>query len=316
MSIIGKNMTLTQLSYIVAVDKYRHFATAAQNIYITQPTLSMQIQKLEDELGVLIFDRSKTPVVPTAVGEQIIEQAKAILSGAKHIEDMVAVQDGKLKGSFRVGIIPTIAPYLVPLFLKKFIETYPDVKLVFEEALTGEVIQGLNEDHFDVGIIATPASSLFEEFLFLEPFLGYVNNQHKLAKKDNISLDDLYEEDLWLLNEGHCFRDQAMRLCKKDNEQRNKAPITFESGNLETLKRLVEQDFGTTLMPYLAMQEFDKRCATATVKEFEEPVPSRKIRLVYSREFLKQNLIQAFADIIRSSIPEALQKQEEKLVVE
>lgn len=310
-------MTLTQLSYIVAVDKYRHFATAAQKIYITQPTLSMQIQKLEDELGVLIFDRSKTPVVPTAIGEEIISQAKLILSGAKHIEDIVSVKGDTLKGTFRVGIIPTIAPYLVPLFLKKFIDTHPDVELIFEEALTGEVLKGLNEDHFDVGIIATPTDQhIFEQDLFLEPFMGYVSHEHALAKKDKLRIDDLYKEDLWLLNEGHCFRNQTIKICKQNNEKRNKAPVIFESGNLETLKRLVEQNFGITLMPYLALSDYDTRCATAVVKEFEDPVPTRKIRMVYSREFLKQNLISAFVEIIKDSIPEELKNQKETMVVE
>lgn len=310
-------MTLTQLSYIVAVDKHRHFATAAQKIYITQPTLSMQIQKLEDELGVLIFDRSKTPVVPTAMGEEIIEQAKLILSGAKHIEDMVAVQGKTLKGTFRVGIIPTIAPYLVPLFLKKFVDTYPEVELIFEEALTAEVLKGLNEDYFDVGIIATPTDQhMFERDLFLEPFLGYVSAEHELADKDKLCIDDLYKEDLWLLNEGHCFRDQTMKICKQTNEKLNKAPIIFESGNLETLKRLVEQNFGITLMPYLAMNDYDTRCANGIVKQFEDPIPSRKIRMVYSREFLKQNLIEAFAETIISSIPKELASQEDAMVIE
>ncbi|MTI89682.1 MAG: LysR family transcriptional regulator [Balneolaceae bacterium] len=310
-------MTLTQLSYIVAVDKYRHFATAAQKIYITQPTLSMQIQKLEDELGVLIFDRSKTPVVPTAMGEQIVKQAKQILSGAKHIEDLVSVQGETLKGTFRVGIIPTIAPYLVPLFLKKFVETYPEVDLIFEEALTDEVLKGLNEDYYDVGIIATPIDQhFFEKDLFLEPFLGYVCTGHELAAKKELCIDDLYKKDLWLLNEGHCFRDQTIKLCKQDNKKLNKAPITFESGNLETLKRLVEQNFGVTLMPYLAMYDYDTSCANGVVKEFMDPVPTRKIRLVYSREFLKKNLIEGFAGVIQDSIPDELRSQEETMVVE
>lgn len=310
-------MTLTQLSYIVAVDKYRHFATAAQKIYITQPTLSMQIQKLEDELGVLIFDRSKSPVVPTAIGEQIIEQAKVILSGSKHIEDMVSVKDGELRGEFRVGIIPTIAPYLVPLFLRPFLEKHPKVKLTFEEALTRDVVEGLNEDYFDVGIIATPTEKhLFEQELFLEPFLGYLSKGHELSGKDKLCIDDLYSEDLWLLNEGHCFRDQTMKLCKQDNDKKKKSPVVFESGNLETLKRLVENDFGITLMPYLAMQDYDYGCTNGVLKEFMDPVPTRKVRLVYSREFLKQNIITAFTEVIKNSIPDALKHQKEDLVVE
>lgn len=310
-------MTLTQLSYIVAVDKYRHFATAAQKIYITQPTLSMQIQKLEDELGVLIFDRSKTPVIPTSIGEEIIERAKIILHDAKHIEDMASLSDGELNGSFKVGIIPTIAPYLVPLFLRKFSEEHPNVELTFQEMLTSELLESLNDDQLDVGIIATPTEQhFFEEDLFLEPFLGYISNMHKLASKDKLDLEDMYEENLWLLNEGHCFRDQAIKLCKKSNEKVNKGQIKFESGNLETLKRLVEQDFGVTLMPYLSMEDHDTRCANGVIKEFNDPVPTRKIRLVYSREFLKKNLIKALETAIKDSVPEHLKSQKEELVVE
>lgn len=310
-------MTLTQLSYIVAVDKYRHFATAAQKIYITQPTLSMQIQKLEDELGILIFDRSKTPVIPTAIGEKIIEQAKVILSGSKHIRDIASVEDGELKGSFTVGIIPTIAPYLVPLFLKSFMETHPKVKLIFEEMITSELLEQLQDDQIDVGIIATSVNQQFyEKELFLEPFLAYVSVSHSLASKDKIDLDDIYNEDLWLLNEGHCFRDQALKLCKKNNQSLTSGPVTFESGNLETLKRLVEQDFGVTLMPYLSMMDHDTSCANGVVKEFLDPVPTRKIRMVYSREFLKENLITAMADQIKDSLPEKLDAVKDDLLVE
>ncbi len=310
-------MTLTQLSYIVAVDKYRHFATAAQKIYITQPTLSMQIQKLEDELGVLIFDRSKSPVIPTEIGTKIIDQAKVILSGAKHIEDIAAVEDGDLKGSFKVGIIPTIAPYLVPLFLKTFVETYPQIDLTFEEALTADVLEGLHDDELDVGIIATSTTNnLFETELFLEPFLGYVSVGHKFAGKELLTLEDLYEENLWLLNEGHCFRDQVMKLCRKENQKLNRGNVVFESGNLETLKRLVEQDFGVTLMPFLSMEDHDTRCANGVIKQFNDPIPTRKIRMVYSREYLKNNLIDALASTIMSTIPDSLKNQSPELLLD
>jgi len=311
-------MTLTQLSYIVAVDKYRHFATAAQKIYITQPTLSMQIQKLEEELGVLIFDRSKTPVVPTAIGEKIIEQAKEILSGSKHIEDLASMQENELSGEFRVGVIPTIAPYLIPIFLRPFMEKHPNVKVIFEEALTRDILAGLNEDHFDVGIIATPVEqrTIFEHELFLEPFLAYLSANHELTAKKTLSVDDLENTTLWLLNEGHCFRDQTIKICKQDNEKLRNSPISFESGNLETLKRLVEQNFGMTLMPYLAVMEHDNSCDTAMLREFESPVPSRKIRLVYSREFLKKGVIEALAEEIKAHIPEELKQQKEELVLE
>jgi LysR family hydrogen peroxide-inducible transcriptional activator len=310
-------MTLTQLSYIVAVDKYRHFATAAQKIYITQPTLSMQIQKLEDELNVLIFDRSKSPVIPTEIGIKIIDQAKIILSGAKHIEDIAAVNDGEIKGSFKIGIIPTVAPYLVPIFLKTFVDSYPEIDLIFEEALTADIVEGLHDDELDVGIIATsPGGNLFEKELFLEPFLGYVSADHSLAKLETFQLKDLVSENLWLLNEGHCFRDQAIKLCKKENQKLNRGNVVFESGNLETLKRLVEQNFGVTLMPFLALEDHDVRCANGVIKSFSDPVPTRKIRMVFSRQFLKNNVINALASTILNTIPVSLKNQSEEFVLD
>ena len=312
-------MTLTQLSYIVAVDKYRHFATAAQKIFITQPTLSMQIQKLEDELGVLIFDRSKSPVIPTQIGEKIIDQARVILSGAKHIEDIVANEDlDNLKGEFRIGIIPTIAPYLIPLFLKNFTQQYPDLKLIFEEALTADILEGVGEDYFDVGIIATPVQNpqIHEIDLYLEPFWAYLSTSHPQISKEKLTIDELESDDLWLLNEGHCFREQSIKVCRQTNEKLRAKNISFESGNLETLKRLVEQEYGMTLMPYLAINEHDTKCSVAVLKEFESPVPSRKIRLIYGREILKQTIIQAFADIIKESIPDELKNVKAELVVE
>ncbi|MEX2600974.1 MAG: hydrogen peroxide-inducible genes activator [Balneolaceae bacterium] len=310
-------MTLTQLSYIVAVDKYRHFATAAEKIYVTQPTLSMQIHKLEEQLGVKIFDRSKSPVVPTEIGEKIIRQAKEILRESRNLEDLAQFSDGKLQGTFRVGIIPTVAPYLIPVFLRDFVKSYPDVELVFSEQLTNEVVRGLADDSLDLGIIATPAeqSHLHLEELFVEPFIGYLSLNHPLAEKKTLSVDDLDQQNIWLLNEGHCFRDQTIKLCKQVREK-NDSMIRFQSGNLETLKKLVEQNFGMTLLPWLALQAFDQNCSEAIVKEFADPVPSRKIRLAYSREFLKQNIIRAFAEVIRRNLPEELHQIDDVMVID
>ncbi|MFH5833343.1 hydrogen peroxide-inducible genes activator [Halalkalibaculum sp. DA3122] len=312
-------MTLTQLSYIVAVDRYRHFATAAEKTYVTQPTLSMQIHKLEEELGVTIFDRSKSPVVPTEIGERIIEQAKEMLKQSKRIEDLALINDEELKGEFRIGIIPTVAPYLLPLFLRSFTEKYPKVKLIFEEMVTNELLELLEQDQLDVAIIATPVEQSFvhEVDLYYEPFVGYVSGDHPLSKEEHLTIDDLEASNLWLLNEGHCFRDQTMKLCKKHRREASKdLNIEFESGNLETLKQLVEQDFGMTLLPYLAINQINQQCATAHLRYFKDPVPRRKVRLAYSREFLKNNIIEAFADEIRSCVPEELRKAEEGVVVE
>jgi LysR family hydrogen peroxide-inducible transcriptional activator len=312
-------MTLTQLSYVVAVDRYRHFATAAEKSYGTQPTLSMQIHKLEDELGITIFDRSKSPVVPTEIGEKIIEEAKQMLKQSKHIEDIAHLAEDELKGTFRVGIIPTIAPYLLPLFLRSFTEKFPNVRLIFEEVVTDELMTLLDQDYLDVGIIATPVEQghIFEEELYYEPFLAYVSQGHELARKERLSVDDLDIANLWLLNEGHCFRDQTVKLCKKQRKDLlESSNIEFESGNLETLKQLVEQDFGMTLLPFLAKNQIDEQCARAHLRHFEDPIPRRKIRIIYSREYLKKNIIQAFKQEILEAVPAELKKTEEGLLVE
>ncbi len=312
-------MTLTQLSYIIAVDRYRHFAAAADKVYVTQPTLSMQIHKLEDELGITIFDRSKSPVIPTETGEKIISEAKKILKQSKHIEDIASLKGDKLQGTFRVGIIPTVAPYLLPLFLHSFVEKYPNVKLIFEETITDEILQLLDDDLLDVGIIATPGDQgyIFEEALYDEPFIGYIAENHPLAEKKKLSMDDLDITDLWLLNEGHCFRDQAVSLCKKDIKSSSvNKNIEFAGGNLETLKQLVEQNFGMTLLPYLAKKQINKRCIKAHIRYFEDPVPHRKVRLIYGRKILKQNIIKAFKDKILSTLPKELTTDEDGMLVE
>ena len=310
-------MTLTQLSYIVAVERYRHFATAAEKSFVTQPTLSMQIHKLEEDLGVKLFDRSKSPVVPTSIGIQIVSQAKIILREAKRIEDLANLNEDELRGTFRIGVIPTVAPYLVPMFLRGFMQKYPLVELVFEEVLTKEIVSGLAEDRIDVGILATPVDmkQVFTEDLFTEPFVAYLSESHPLTGKTKLTLDDLNRTNIWLLNEGHCFRDQTVKICK-EVEESPRASIRFESGNLETLKKLVEQNFGMTLLPWLAIQNISNTESKATIVEFEEPIPSRKIRLAYSRKYLKQNLVQALLDEIKGAIPEALLLPEKKIVIE
>lgn len=308
-------MTLTQLSYIVAVDRYRHFATAADKVFVTQPTLSMQIHKLEDELEVTIFDRSKSPVIPTEAGEKIIAEAKEILKQSKHIEDIASFSDDELRGTFRVGIIPTIAPYLLPLFLHTFTEKYPHVKLVFEEGITDDLLRLLDDDVIDIAIIATPAEQgyIFEEELYNEPFVGYLAEDHELASKEKLDTDDLNIDDIWLLDEGHCFRDQTIQLCKRRNKNTSQdRKIEFSSGNLETLKQLVEGDFGMTLLPYLAIRQLKGNCIKSHVRYFNDPVPQRKIRMVYGREYLKQHIIKAFKKTIMESIPEPLLKETEE----
>lgn len=230
---------------------------------------------------------------------------------------MANFRETDLRGTFKVGIIPTIAPYLVPMFLRSFMKEHPLVELVFEELLTNELLEKLGDDQLDAGIIATPTdqSYIYTEDLFVEPFVAYLSHNHPLIEKDRLTVDDLDRTNIWLLNEGHCFRDQAVKLCK-ETEKKNQAAIEFKSGNLETLKKLVEQNFGMTLLPWLALLEFDGSCSTAVIKQFEDPVPSRKVRLVYGRKHLKQNIITAFRSAICNTIPNALKAADKKVVIE
>jgi len=310
-------MTLTQLKYIVAVDKHRHFATAADKSYVTQPTLSMQIHKLEDELGVVLFDRSKSPVVPTEIGEKVLDQARIILQDARKMTDIVQFQESTLSGKFRVGVIPTVAPYLVPLFLQSFLNEYPDVELVFEESLTATILEGIKNDELDAGIIATPVkdAQIYMEDLYVEPFAGYLSKNHPLKDKETLSMDHLKHTNIWLLNEGHCFRDQTLKICKEATQKKG-SEIEFRSGNLETLKRLVEQNFGMTLLPLTATQNVENNNSGAIIKPFSEPVPCRKVRMIYGRKHLKQSILKAFRESITASVPEKLLTADEQMVIE
>ena len=224
-------MTLTQLDYIVAVDTFRHFATAADACHITQPTLSMQIQKLEDELGVLIFDRSKQPVVPTETGVALLTQAREVLRTARRIPEIVSESKNELRGDLRIGIIPTLAPYLLPYFIGEFIGNYPDVSVRIEEFMTEQIVERLRTGLIDVGMVVTPLgeTGIAELPLFREPFVVYAAENHTLLQHETVTAADLQTDGLWLLTEGHCFRDQVANLCGADrNKGRQKQPAANE----------------------------------------------------------------------------------------
>jgi LysR family transcriptional regulator, hydrogen peroxide-inducible genes activator len=308
-------MTLTQLSYVTAVAQTRNFGLAAKSCFISQPTLSMQIQKLEDDLGVTLFDRSKKPVEPTAIGLKIIEQAQVVLQEAKRIEELIKEEKGEISGEFRLGIIPTLAPYLLPLFLEKFTTTYPAVNLIVEEMQTQKIIKMLKEDKIDAGILVTPLNhkGIVERPLFNDPFLAYLAPKHPLLSLSQVSDKDLSLDDIWLLNEGHCFRDQAIEICKrvKGKGTKNKN-LTFESGNLETLKRLVDQNFGYTLLPSLAILGMSANEQKKKVRFFKSPAPIREVSVVYSRNYLKKSIIEALHKKVVSALPRELKKSKSK----
>ncbi|MGE5412017.1 MAG: LysR substrate-binding domain-containing protein [Clostridiales bacterium] len=316
-------VSLVQLSYIIAVDNYRHFATAAQKCFVTQPTLSMQVQKLEDELGILIFDRSKFPVTPTDIGKAVIEQARKVLQETARISDIISIHSKEISGVFRVGVIPTIAPYLLPLFLESFLENYPKVDLVIDEIQTHQILEKLRKEEIDVGLMATPLyqNDLTENPLYYEPFVAYVPPGHRLYKKKKIAAGELSVNDILLLKEGHCFREHALQLCKDHASHKHQFNLRFEGGNLETLKKLVEKNFGMTLLPYLATKDIENKEQMKYLREFEAPVPKREISLVYLRAYLKKHIINAFeTEILKavadSPIAQTIMSKENSFIVE
>ena len=298
-------MTIIQLEYIVAVDDYRHFGRAAESCHVTQPTLSMQVQKLEDQLGVVIFDRSKSPIEPTEAGARLIEQARITLHEARKIPEMVQWEKGEVAGELTLGIIPTLSPYLLPLFISDFRESNPNVNLHVEELITEDVLRKLKRGSIDIGLIVTPLDE--PDFkvrpVFYEEFIGYVSHRSKLFKKEQLVADDLQVEDMLLLNEGHCFRDQVLNICGAYHQNGNR--FHYESGSLEALKRMVDKHGGITLLPSLATIDMDTN-SKAHLRYFTDPVPAREISLVTHKSFLKLGMARALYDSVHRSLPEYL----------
>ncbi len=308
-------MTLTQLEYIVALDTYRHFVLASEKCFVTQPTLSMQIQKLEEELGVKIFDRTKQPVIPTEIGASIIAQARIVLRDAGLIRQLISEQQDSMSGEIRIGIIPTIAPYLLPPLFKNIREKYPQVNLVVREIITEEIVQELKNNRLDCGIVVTPLkdSSIKEDVLFYEELFVYVSKNNALYDKKYVLPTEIDPNQLWLLEEGHCFRSQILNLCEL--QKFSGLNFRYETGNIETLKRMVDKSDGITILPELAVMEFTKP-QLKFVKQLKEPRPAREVSLVIHRDHLKTKLIQVLKEEILSIVPKPMQKLNRKKVVD
>jgi LysR family hydrogen peroxide-inducible transcriptional activator len=298
-------MTITQLNYIIAVDTYRHFGKAAESCFVTQPTLSMQIQKLEDELGTVLFDRGKSPIEPTPLGKRILEQARIVVNEAERIEQLAQAETGKYSGDFYLGIIPTVATNLIYRFINRFRFEMPEVHLVIEELQTDQIIDALNRNELDAGLLATPLDlrGIEEVPIYYEPFMAFVPEGHRLAEDEFILSSELDLADLLLLNEGHCFRNSVINLCGESANKKKK--IELESGNFETLIKLAQLGYGMTLLPYLTAIDLPENLRKH-VKPIAEPTPSREISLIYSKTHTKLALVDKLAPLIRQSIPERL----------
>lgn len=302
------NYSLTQLEYVLALLKHGHFAKAAEACSVTQPTLSMQIQKLEDQLGVVLFDRSKKPILVTEKGQKIIAQMQAILFEAKKLEGIVQnAESNSLTGSLTLGVIPTIAPYLLPRLLPVLEKKQPGISLRILELQTHRIVEALQNDEIDAGLLATPLKlpQIHEYPLYYEPFSVLCRKTHPLSRFKKINYRDLTQDDLWLLEEGHCLRTQILDVCQHKKNKTASRRFEFESGSLETLKHLVQSYGGYTLLPALACGSLGSQTLLLT---FERPIPAREIGLVYRREYYKAELIEALAGAILGCLPEGLQK--------
>ncbi|MFD2727251.1 LysR substrate-binding domain-containing protein [Hyunsoonleella rubra] len=307
-------MTITQLYYVLAVAEHQNFTKAAEKCFVTQPTLSMQIQKLEDQLDVQIFDRSKKPIELTEVGKKIVTQAKNIVNESYRIQDIVDQQKGFIGGEFKLGIIPTIMPTLLPMFLKTFIKKYPKIKLKIEELNTEEIIYRINEGHLDAAIAATPLENenIKERVLYFEPFVGYVPNGHKLNAKTQIEANDLEIDDMLLLEDGHCFRDGVINLCKAFKDHVDDK-FQLESGSIETLIKLSNEGMGMTLLPYLHTLDLKEKYKE-NLRHFTDPTPAREVSIIYHKSELKMQIIEAMQTVISGIIRGAIKFQDVKII--
>ncbi len=311
-------MTLTQYQYIVAVDIYKSFAKAAEHCFVTQPTLSMQIQKMEDELGVRLFDRSKKPVETTDIGRQIVDQARVLLNEAGRIDEIVQQNKGEIKGEFRLAFIPTIAPSIIPRFLYDFAKKYPQLNLHISEMQTDIILDQMKKGLLDAAVLATPLATegVIERPLYYEPFMAFVPETHRLYKEKFLSVKELDVNDMLLLKEGHCFRNSVLNLCGKSVAKKDKlGNVHLESGNFETLIKLAKQGFGMTLIPYLLSLDIKETEDKKYIRPFDKPQPSREISIIYRRAQLKIHIIDKLEEAIKNAVPKHMLAAKEMKVV-
>ena len=304
-------MTITQLEYVVAVATYKSFVAAAEKTFVTQPTLSMQIQKLEEELDITLFDRSKHPIAVTDVGEAIVEQAKRILAEHSRVGELIEQLHNSLSGTFRLAVIPTVAPYILPTLLQNYAAQYPDVKLIVKEMETDKIVRALQDGEIEVGLLSTPLEhkDIVETPLFDEPFVGYFSVDEPALSKRTIDPSDIEMERIWLLSEGNCMRNQVLELCndhvEKIQADRN---YRYNSSHVETLCKMVDKNKGLTVLPELATLDFNEEQAER-VRYFKDEEPAREISLVTSKHFVRKAFLQSLEEEILKLVPEKMHKQ-------
>lgn len=290
-------MTIVQLEYLLAVANFGSFSVAAEHCFVTQPSLSMQIKSLEDELGVMLLDRSKKPVIPTEAGEAVLAQARETLREYNSIKEVVARIKGEMSGRIRLGVIPTIAPYMLHKFIPDFVQRYPKVELEIREMKTEDIIDALNRDRIDAALVAggTCGDGILEYDLFDDRFFAYVSPDSPLYNKSNIRIEDIDMRDLILLSSGNCMRDQVLELCQA--RKGVPAHYSFESGSLDTLMRIVDCTSCMTVIPEMAVEYVPKE-RRSQVKNLLKGASSRKISLAIRRTYVKKSIVDALKETI------------------
>ena len=303
------NMNVQQLEYVVAVDNYRHFAKAAEACYITQPTLSMMIQKLEEELSVKIFDRSSHPVEPTAIGRQIIKQARISLQHFRQIKEIADGEQNIVSGSFKLGVIPTIAPYLVPELLSKQKSINNEIELTLRENTTDNVVEWILNGTLDGGLMAGPLnnSNLIEYPIYYEKFYAYVSPNDELYKEREIDLDSVDIDRIWLLENVHCFRGQIERLCNmKRKVSVDGGQVKYEAGSIDTLINIVDYNYGITVIPEMSAMGLSEE-KQDNLRTFRNMTAVREVSLIVSKDYVRKKMLNVVIDILRASVPRSMQ---------
>lgn len=298
-------VTLTELRYAVAVADHRHFGRAAAACFVTQPTLSAQVGKLERSLGVRLFERSSQSVHLTGEGEEIVREARAVLAAAERILEVARSKNEPMTGTWRLGVIPTLAPYLLPWLAPRLREAFPRLRLVFREMKTADVLTEIAARKIDCGMLALPvdAANLTVEPVFDEPFFLIVPAEHELARKKSVREADLAGERVLLLDEGHCLREQALSICTRAGAIDGTGEGDFRATSLSTLRHMVASGMGITLLPALALRDGD--AGTATVP-FTEPAPFRRMAIVWRASHPRAKDYAEIVEFLRANLPEGV----------
>lgn len=304
-------MTITQLEYVVAVATFKSFVAAAEKCFVTQPTLSMQIQKLEDELNIKIFDRNKHPINTTEIGLEIVNQAKIILSEANKINEIIQNKTGQIAGTLKLAIIPTLAPYIVPQLMEKITKNYPDLQIIVHEYQTKEIIQKLKNDEIDCALVSTPLDDMnIKEYpIFFESLVAYLGENEKGLAKKSITIQDLDMQNFWMLNEGNCLRNQVINLC---NEQIGKIQdnkkFKYETSSVDSLRKMVDKSGGSTILPEFSIMDFPE-ATLERVRYFAGEEPVREISMVTNTHFVRHYILQKIIDEVLAIVPESMKVQ-------